>query len=74
MQNAKNYQNWTSRREVMAALVIEIWCKGTPLDATILTEALYNNKDDNNNVVGLVVSFTSRGLTCMSFFRFSRVV
>ena len=52
----------------MSTLVMEEWCKGTPLDATITTDTLYNNKDDNNGVKGLVVSFTSREITCMPFF------
>ena len=47
-QQAKNYINWGSRREVMAALVMEKWCKGTPLDATTFIEARHNNIDDNN--------------------------
>ena len=32
LQNTKNYTNRTTRREVMVTLVIEEWCKGTPLD------------------------------------------
>ena len=43
----------------MSTLVMEEWCKGTPLDATIYRDTLYNNKDDNNGLKGLVVSFTS---------------
>ena len=59
--------------EVIATLVMEEWYKGTPLDATTTKDTLYNNKDDNNEVKGLVVSLTSRELTCMSFFfRFLR--
>ena len=68
LQNAKNYSNWGIRRKVMSTLVMEEWCKGTPLDTTTLTEALHNNIHRINDVVGLVASFTSRGLTCMSFF------
>ena len=64
-QLAKNYTNWTSGREVMATLVVEEWCKGTPLDTTIYRDALNNNIHDNNNVHGLVVSLMSQGLTCM---------
>ena len=67
-QPTKNYTNWTSRRKVMITLVFEIWCKGTPFDVTIYRESLHNNIHCNNNVEGLVVSFTSRGLICMSFF------
>ena len=52
----------------MATLVMEERCKGTPLDATIYREALHNNINDNYDVEGLVILFTSRGLTCMSFF------
>ena len=52
----------------MTTLVIEIWCKGTPLDATTYREALYMNINDNNEVEGLVASFTSRGLARMSCF------
>ena len=74
LQPTKNYINWTSRREVMTTLVMEEWCKGTPLDTTIYEVTLYNNIHDNNDVKGLVASFTSRGLTCMSFFEISRVV
>ena len=40
----------------MTTLVVKLWCKGTPLDTTIYTEALYNNIHDNNWVEGLVVS------------------
>ena len=53
---------------------MEEWCKGTPLDATIYREASYNNIHYNYDGVGLVVSFISQGLTCMSFFRFLMVV
>ena len=35
LQLAKNYINWVDRRKVMATLVMEEWCKGTPLDTTI---------------------------------------
>jgi len=56
VQQAKNYTKWTSRRKVMTTLVVEIWCKGTPLDATIYNGALHNNIHDNNDVEGLVVS------------------
>ena len=34
----------------MTTLVIEIWCKGTPLDATICRESLNNNMHYNNDV------------------------
>ena len=57
-QNTKNHRNTVSKRKVMVTLVMEEWCKGTPLDTTIYREALYNNIDDNNDVVGLVASFT----------------
>ena len=57
-QLAKNYTNWTSGREVMATLVVEEWCKGTPLDTTIYREALYNNKHGDGKVDWLVVSLT----------------
>ena len=42
----------------MATLVVEEWCKGTPLDATTLTEARYSNIDDNKEVEGSVASLT----------------
>ena len=57
----------------MTTLVVEEWCKGTPLDTTIYREALHNNIHYNYDGVGLVVSFISQ-LTCMSFFRFLMVV
>jgi len=41
----------------MATLVVEKWCKGTPLDTKIYRETLYNNIHDNNDVEGLVISF-----------------
>ena len=53
---------------------MEEWCKGTPLDATTSKDALYNNINGDGKVEGFVVSFTCRGLTCMLFFGFSRVV
>ena len=59
LQPTKNYINRTSGREVMTALVVEEWCKGTPLDTTIYREALHNNIHCNNQVEGLVVLFTS---------------
>ena len=52
----------------MTTLVVEEWCKGNPLDTTIYREALHNNIHCNNQVEGLVVLFTSRGLICLSFF------
>ena len=59
-QNTKNYQNWVGRRKVMTTLVLNNWCKGTPLDATTLSEARNNNIDDNNEVEGLVASLRGR--------------
>ena len=38
------------------------------MDATTSKDTLYNNKDDNNGLKGLVVSVTSRELTCVSIF------
>ena len=73
-QNTTNYQNWVDNGEVMVTLVMEEWCKGTPLDATIYREALYNNIHCDNNVEGLVVSFTWSELICMSFFEILMVV
>ena len=58
----------------MTTLVVEEGCKGTPQDTTIYREALYNNINGDGKVEGLVASFTCQGLTCMSFFGFSRVV
>ena len=58
----------------MTTLVVEKWCKGTPLDTTTFTETQHNNIDDNNEVEGLVASFTWQGLACMSFFEILRVV
>ena len=43
LQNTTNYQNWVERRKVMSTLVMEEWCKGTPLDATTIQDTLYNN-------------------------------
>ena len=40
----------------MATLVMEEWRQGTPLDATILPNALYNNIHYKNEVEGLVIS------------------
>lgn len=57
LQPAKNYINWVVRSEVVTTLVVEEWCKGTPLDTTSLPEALYNNLNDGGKVEGLVVSF-----------------
>ena len=42
LQLAKNYINWTSRREVMVTLVLLMWCKGTPLDVTTPNHTSYN--------------------------------
>jgi len=42
----------------MATLVVEKWCKGTPLDTTTFIKALHNNKDDSTGLEGLVASFT----------------
>jgi len=72
-QQAKNYINWVERRKVMVTLVVEKWCKGTPLNITILSEARHNNIHDNNDAVGLVASFTWQGLTCMSVLKLLRV-
>ena len=52
----------------MTTLVMEEWCKGTPLDTTIYREASYNNIDDNNDVVWVVISCMRWGLICLSFF------
>jgi len=58
----------------MATLVVEEWCKGTPLDTTIYREALHNNIHHNKGVEGLVATFTWPELICMSFFEILRVV
>ena len=50
LQQAKNYTNWTSRREVMTTLVMEEWWKGTPLDTTTPKGTLYNNIHCDNDV------------------------
>ena len=50
LQNTKNYENWTSRRKVMTTLVVEEWCKGTPLDTTTSKGTLYNNIHCDNDV------------------------
>ena len=42
-QQTKKYINWVGGRKVMTTLVVEEWCKGTPLDTTIDREALHNN-------------------------------
>ena len=57
-QPTKNYTNRVDNGEVMATLVVEEWCKGTPLDTTIYREALYNNKHGDGKVDWLVVSLT----------------
>ena len=58
----------------MTTLVVEEGCKGTPQDTTIYREALHNNIHYNNEVEGLVISFTWWKLTCLSFFEILRVV
>ena len=73
-QLAKNYINWVDNEEVMATLVVEEWCKGTPLDTTIYRDTLYSNIHYNCDGGGLVVSLMTRGLIFMSFFRFLRVM
>ena len=57
-QNAKNYINWVVRRKVMTTLVVEEWCKGTPLDTTTSKVTLHNNINGDGKVEGLVVLFT----------------
>jgi len=45
----------------MATLVVEEWCKGTPLDTIIYRKVLHNNIHYNCDGGGLVVSLMSRG-------------
>ena len=73
-QQAKNYINWTSRREVVTTLMVEKWCKGTPLDTTISTEALYNNIHCNYDLLWLVASFHVVGINMYVIFEILRVV
>ena len=52
----------------MTTLVVEEWCKSTPLDTTTSKVTLYNNINGDGKVEGLVVLFTWWRLICILFF------